>query len=207
MPKGDDQNRRAELLARVEQDRVFPRFRLTDEQWRKIAELSGIPEAAEEARDYIETTIGIFRESEASELNLVTAGEIRDLAERAQNLYDRLTKLIEVPSAYTALISEFEGQRRLSQVLDVLVGLPKWLLVAAERRVEADKPGPKAENVYWLVGNLDGIREQFTGEKITRSGKYDSSRKYITYVCKIADPEIGNGTIDRAMKSRIKQSK
>ena len=95
-----------------------------------------------------------------------------------------------------------DGQRRLLQVLDVVLRLPKWLLVAAHR-VEADKRGPKAGNVYWLVGNLDGIREQFAGKTITRSYKDDRSKKYITYVCRIADPHIGGGTIDKAMRSGL----
>jgi hypothetical protein len=69
--------------------------------------------------------------------------------------------------------------------------------------VKDEKRGPKSENVYWLVGNLDGIRAQFTGKKITRSYKDSDSVRYIKYVCKIADPSIERGTIDRAMKHRI----
>jgi hypothetical protein len=182
---------------------------LTDEQWRETAKLSGIPEGADDARHHIETTIGIFRESQATDLGQVTPAEIRKeleaLAARAQDLYDRLSKLVEVQDAYTALTGGLDGQRRLSQVLDVLLTLPKWLLVAKYRGVEAKKRGPKAQNVYWLVGNLDGIREHFTGKEITRSYKDDASKKYITYVCRIADPDIGDGTIEKAMKDRIKR--
>jgi hypothetical protein len=211
MPKRRARNnyRAADVLAGVDQNRPFPRFPLTDEQWREIAKLWGIPEGEDDARQYIETTIGMFRESQASDLDRVTAATIREeleaSAERAQDLYGRLSKLVEAPNAYTALTGGLDGRRRLSQVLDVLLHLPKWLLVAADRRVEADKRGPKAANVYWLVGNLDGIREQFTGEKITRSYKDHASKKYITYVCKIADPDIGDGTIERAMKDRIRR--
>src|SRR5262249_37547543 len=149
--------------------------------------------------------------------------------------HDRLSKLVEVRDAYTALtgapsfyspldrLTDFagphqsehlprfvrstvgvDGQRRLSQALDVLLGLPKWLLVAADR-VEAAKSGPQTGNVYWLIGNLDGIRQQFAGKKITRSYKDHASKKYITYVCKIADPKIDKGTIGNAMKARIKR--
>jgi hypothetical protein len=39
--------------------------------------------------------------------------------------------------------------------------------------------------------------------KITRSYKDDASKKYITYVCRIADPDVGDGTIEKAMKDRI----
>ena len=66
-----------------------------------------------------------------------------------------------------------------------------------------EKRGPKAENIRWLVGNLDGIREQFTGKKITRSYKDLASLEYITYVCKIADPSVGEGAILNAMRDRI----
>jgi hypothetical protein len=218
--------------------RSFPRFPLDDEQWRKIAKLSGIPEGTVDARHHIETTIGIFRQFQASDLDEVPSAKIREefeaLADAARNLNDRISKLVGVRSAYTALtgvpsvyrpldrLSDFAGhnqserlpssiqksglagERQLSQAVDVLLGLPKWLLVAAHR-VEAAKRGPKTRNVYWLIGNLDGIREQFARKKITRSYKDDASKKYITYVANIADPKIGKGTIDKAMKARIKR--
>jgi hypothetical protein len=208
MPKRRARNRPADALEGVDQDRPFPRFPLTDEQWRETAKLSGIPEGKDDARQEIETRIGMFRESQASDLDRVTAATIREeleaLAERARDLSDRLERLVEVPNAYTALTMQLDGQRRrLSQALDTLLGLPGWLL-AAKYAVEADKPGPKAGSVYWLVGNLDGIRKQFTGKKITRSYK-DLSKEFITYVCRIADPDIGDGTIDKAMKARIKR--
>src|SRR5262249_5869520 len=122
---------------------------------------------------------------------------------------DRLTDFAgphqseHLPPSVQSMVG-LDGRRRLSQALDVLLGLPKWFLVAAHR-VEAGKRGPKAGNVYWLVGNLDGIREQFTGKKLTRSYKHPAAREYITYVCKIADPNIGKGTIDNAMEARIKR--
>jgi len=206
--------RPADLLAGVDQDRPFPRFPLTDEQWEIIVKLSGIPKKAEEARHHIETTIGIFRQFQAGDLDQVSSAKIREelesLADAAQNLHDRLTDFAgphqseHLPSSVQSMMG-LDGQRRLSQVLDVLLRLPKWLLVAKYRGVEAKKGGPQAGNVYWLVGNLDGIREQFTGKKITRSYKDDLSKKYITYVCRIADPDIGDGTIDKAMRSRIKR--
>src|SRR5262245_6665556 len=217
----------------------FPRLPLKGKQWREVAKLSGIPEGANEARHHIETTIGIFRQFQASDLDEVPSAKIREeleaLANAARNLHDSLSKLVGVRDACTALtgapsfyspldrLTDFagthqseqlppsvqsivglDGRRRLSQALDVLLGLPKWFLVAAHR-VEAAKRGPKAGNIYWLVSNLDGIREQFTGKKITRSYKDDASKKYIAYVCKIADPKIGVGTIDKAMKARIKR--
>jgi hypothetical protein len=207
----------ADLLGGVDQNRPFPRFPLTDEQWKKVANLSGISEGADYARHHIETTIGMFRESQASDLDRVTPAEIRKQLEAraklAHDLYSGFSKLIDEPGAYTALTGKPDERRRssevldaprLRQVLDVLSYLD-WLLSAALGRVEGGKRGPKAQNIYWLVGNLDGIREQFTRQKITRSYKDDLSKGYITYVCRIADPDIGDGTIDKAMKARIKR--
>lgn len=235
MRKHTEQEDSADALAGVDQSRPFPRLPLKDDQWREIAKLSGIQEGADDARRHIETALGMFRQFRATDLDRMTSAKIGEelgsLADIARDLDSRLNKLIEERDAFTALTgapnlyspldrltdlagprqsehlpSSLEGQRRLSQVLDVLLRLPKWLLVAVDR-VKADKRGPKAGNVYWLVGNLDGIREQFTGKKITRSYKDDDvSRKYITYVCKIADPDIGDGTIDNAMKDRIKKT-
>src|SRR5262249_57002748 len=195
MPKRRARNHSAaDVLAGVDQDRPFPRFPLTDEQWRKTAELSGIPEGAHEARQHIETTIGMFRESQASDLDRVTPAEIRKqlkaLAKLAHDLYSGFTNLVDEPDAYTALTGKLDERRRssdvldarrLSKVLDVLSYLD-WLLSAA--RVEGGKRGPKAKDIYGLVGNLDGIREQFTGKRITRSYKDDLTKRYVTYVCK-----------------------
>lgn len=140
--------------------------------------------------------------------------EFRALAKDAGNLYERLSGLLNNRDAYTALtrsdippsISSAEAQRLmqderrlLSEINDALLGAPKRFSMAAHR-VKREKRGPKAGNVYWLVGNLDGIREQFTGKKITRS--YKGEVEYIKCVCKIADPDIGPGTIDRAIRHR-----
>ena len=217
MPKRRARNRpAADVLSGVDQTRPFPRFPLTDEQWKMTAKLSGIAEGADDARHDIETTIGIFRAMQASDLDRVTPAEIRKqleaLAKLAHDLNSGFSKLLDEPDAYTALIdldehrrsSDVLDARRLSEVLDVLSYLD-WLLPDALRGVEGGKRGPKAKNIYWLVGNLDGIREQFTGKKITRSYKDDLSKEYISYVCRIADPDIGDGTIEKAMKDRIKR--
>ena len=240
MPKRGARNHTAaDVLAGVDQNRPFPRLPLTDEQWGEVARLSGIPEGADDARHHVETSLGMFRQFQASDLDRVTPAKIREeleaLAVFAQDLDSRLSKLLQERDAYNAMtgtaslyspldrLTDFagphrsehlpssvqsmtglEGQRRLLQVLDAVLRLPKWLLVAAHR-VEADKRGPKAGSVYWLVGNLDGIREQFTGKRITRSYKDDLTKRYVTYVCRIADPDIGSGTIERAMKARIER--
>src|SRR5262245_53451335 len=97
----------ADLLAGVDQNRPFPRFPLTDEQWSEVAKLSEIPEKENDARRDIETTIGIFRQIQASDLDRVTPARIREeleaLAVLAQDLNIRLGKLIKERDAYNAM--------------------------------------------------------------------------------------------------------
>jgi hypothetical protein len=61
-------------------------------------------------------------------------------------------------------------------------------LWAAANNIESAKSGPRTGDVYILVD----------------SKKRDTSREYIAAVCQIADPGIGSGTIDDAMKRAIK---
>jgi hypothetical protein len=56
-----------------------------------------------------------------------------------------------------------------------------------------------------LVSELSGIRREFSGKLVSRSYKNAASREYITYVCVLADPEIGPGTIEEAMKRTIQR--
>jgi hypothetical protein len=137
---------------------------LTDEQWKKTAKLSGIPEGADDARRDIETRIGTFRETQASDLDRVTSAEIRKqleaLAKLALDLNSGFRKLLDEPDAYTALTGNLDERRRssdvldarrLSEVLDVLSYLD-WLLSDALRRVEGGKRGPKAKtSTRWSV--------------------------------------------------------
>jgi hypothetical protein len=185
-------------------------------------------------RSNIETVIGMFRQFQASDLTRILSvaeisRELKALADEARKFYDRLSGLIEERDAYTALVghrdmfspfdrltdvrhqSEFgpehniqsDGNLRPTQVIDLLRRLPKWFLLA-EHRLEQQKPGPKSGNIYWLVAQLDGIRERATVNRITRSYKDAASKDYITYVCRIADPDVGDGTLELAMKERIK---
>jgi hypothetical protein len=192
-------------LSGVYIDQAFPVLRLKDEQWSKIAKLSDIPEDSKDARREIEIALGMFRQFQASDSQEMLPADIREelrtLANDAGSLTDRLSRLIEDRNAYEAIIGGRVFNRELLWQLANLH--PEWFLRAADR-VEDRKRGPKAENVYWLVGNLDGIRERYAAKKITRSYKDAKSKEYITYVCKIADPAMGDGTIDGAMKEWIK---
>jgi hypothetical protein len=184
---------------------ALPRLRLKDEQWAKVAALSDIPADADDARRDIEIALGMYREFQMTDQERIPAAVIRKrfraIAESARNLYDDLDALVRDRQAYEA-IAGIRVDPTFRQILETLMRLPKRCTIAAHR-VEGGKRGPQADNIYWLIDNLDGIRKQWAGKRITRSYKDEDSRKYIKYLCSIADPAIGDGTIDNAMKKRI----
>jgi hypothetical protein len=183
----------------------FARLRLTDQQWKKVVVLAGIPAAENEARRDIEIALGLYREFQMTDQERIPAAVIRKrfraIADSASNLYDDLSALVRDQQAYEA-IAGIRVDPTFRQILETLMRLPKRCTIAAHR-VEGGKRGPQADNIYWLIGNLDGIRKQWAGKRITRSYKDEDSRNYIKYLCSIADPAIGDGTIDNAMKKRI----
>ena len=225
MPRYKRKRTQVDPLADVDTNQPFPRLRLTEPQWGKISNLLGIHENGDEARKSIEIALGMFRQFQAADLLREQAAKIRNelrgIAKDTKNLHERLSNLMSKRVAYIALtggsnvaddqvsLSDArsrrfarEAEQDLYHLRDVLLRAPKRFLITAHR-IKDEKRGPKAENIRWLVGNLDGIREQFTGKKIIRSYKDSVPLEYITYVCKIADPSVGEGTILNAMRDRI----
>ena len=64
------------------------------------------------------------------------------------------------------------------------------------------RPRRPEMDVYFLVGVADGIWRQFhKGEALSASRKHNNkSRKFVEAILCIADPDIGTGTITRAIK-------
>jgi hypothetical protein len=205
VPKRKRQPDQLGPLVGVETNRPFPRLRLTDAQWDKISKLSGIPNENDEARKLIEVRLGMFRQIQDDDLNRRSVAEIkkdlRALGDDTKSLYKQLFSVMSNCNAYAALTHE--GTQGVSILCDLLLQAPKWFLIASQR-IKDEKRGPKSANIHWLVGNLDGIGEQFTGAKVSRSKK-DRSLEYVIYVCKIADPAVGEGSILNAVRDRIKQ--
>ena len=200
----------------------FPAFTLNDEQWNTVANLSGISADAAGARQELDNIIGRYRRFEVNDSVRVSSAETRRefdvLREDTQALLIRLLRLIENPDAHFLLTvakqpdkdapfpfpqtTQLEGHDRLENALTTLRHLADWLANAA-LCIEGTKSGPRAANVYWLVAALDAIREKITGLRISRSYKDSASMDYIAGVCRIANSNIGAGTIDAAMKDRI----
>jgi hypothetical protein len=178
-----------------------PKFCLTDEQRDEIAKLSGIPRtvAANDAWAMIEVLIATYRGRKNSRDTAMLPAEVRDelraIRDDAEELWKRLSQLqVRQPVDWSMSFPE------MSALFDL--GM-RCSLLASD--IEPAKRGPNRD-VYVLIANLDGIRWEFTRKTISRSYK-STATSYITYVCALADPDIGTGTIDKAMKSVIERRK
>lgn len=185
----------------------FPPFRFSKAEWKLISKKAGITSRKGAARAAIEGAIGLYRRWEvnnasyASESN-ETRKELLGLQRDLSLLAKRLEEQRKNPDTLYEL-STVSGIDVRQQLDDIQAGLESL----AERIAGALRPqkrGPRTANVYWLVAELDKIRERFTGLQISRSYKDAASKEFIEAACKVANPSIGQGTIDAAMKHRIR---
>jgi hypothetical protein len=177
---------------------AVPRFTLTDEQREEIARLSGIPTTVADDLfnpwSMIEVGITTYRSRKNRQGTALLPNEVKAklqaIQEDAGKVWERLLLLAQATDfSFPEIAPLFDLQKRC------------WLY---ESEIEAAKSGRHTRDVCTLVANLDGIREKFTGKKIKLSKKNnDTSIAYITYVCGLADPDIGRGSIKNAMKAWI----
>jgi hypothetical protein len=206
----------------------FPQA-LTNEQWANIAELTEIDPDNPELRQLFENVIARYRRAEVNDSRSLSSAATRDLLdtleEQTSKLRDILASCVENVDAYIALglarpidgysapdefdtvkgqtfrSSQPDSDRRLEALVTELNELAGSAALA-KRYVNDTKPGPKAHNAYLLVAELDGLREKFTGRKISRSWNESTPRAWVEKICAIADARITEGTIDAAMKVR-----
>jgi hypothetical protein len=191
---------------------------LSEEDWDKITRYSKLPP---EAREEILGAVAIYRIGKR--VLRTGAAKTRTILDRvasfAKRLEKQLTELIELPAArvyltlgmvpkeeYQMAMSEGRARARLAKQSAELRNLVQWM-EAACASIKGSRRGAHDASalVKLLVLELDRILSRHTGRHIIRTTKRgDTSREFITTVCKIADPDIGNGAIDEAMKTVIK---
>jgi hypothetical protein len=181
---------------------VYPDFAFTDAQWNEIASDADIPPSAASdmllgPRRVIETTVGIYRlRQQRRAEDAMLPGDVRkELAAIQHGLWryqERLRHIEEEqPVGWGGL--SFKKEIRVLRCVETRL----WLLAGD---IE-DAPRPERD-IYYLVGVLDGIwREFHGGEMISASTKStNKSRAFVETILRIADPAIGGGTIDEAIK-------
>jgi hypothetical protein len=193
-------------------------IQLTDRQWAQIAQYSGLPD---EARREIEKVVNHYRISQARRDAQTTPAELRTELGRLRKVSDALqaglAEGFRSPDFYTAMVYprrppsgwtpgtgpvvDEVALQRVYSTWSALQRLSDWL-VLAQARVPNRKKGAtrQSEPAYIAAEFLDGLLEKYTGRNLTRSKKRDETSEYVRAVLRIADPNLGHGTIAEAIK-------
>lgn len=195
----------------------FPTFALSDEQWMEIARVIAISPANREARQAFDEAIGKYRRREVNDAARLPAADarhrLRELRRCSLELRNSLSWCVENLDTYFALsLVKLGGEQLHSENYESFEAFITELHELADlaelaiMRVEDGKRGPKTQNVYLLVAELDALFERFTGSLIRRSSYPDFLAKdYIELVSRIANPLIGAGTLASAMRDSIRR--
>lgn len=177
---------------------------MTDEEWQRAS--APVSRLTADARAAVEYAIEEYERGKVRHSPALT----RDELSRAACKAEELAELLEVFGAEEREALDFAWNephlrstvdRKLAHVNAVLQDLAKHAakasLVAA-----ADKQTYYASPVQVLVGFLDHILKQFAETRAKRSNK--GELQFVEIVCAIADPKIGKGSIDEAIKGITK---
>ena len=182
-------------------------FRLTQSQWAEIKCASGLPE---EARGEIEGVLDVFRFLQQNIPKLPRTSETQKKLRRIARQAAALVR--DVKTDRGVLFALLDVQRRANDVpprrlAHQLLGqrcreverLREWALAAAASLSQETTIAQKrTNNQRWLVSQLDAILFKHTNKKVSRSSKWPE--RYVTACFRAADPRIGSGSIDEAIK-------
>lgn len=201
------------------------RIKLSDKQWQEIQKASGLPDSA---RKRVEHTLSLHRYFQRGDAQRPTASDTRKELRGVAELADKLITTIigdnasarkalngllkggdfpiesilsgSKPDVLEALMSARRGTlQQLCRSLEAVEQLRNRFEYAA-RALPAESRGAsrKAANNRSLVGGLDAILYMTTGKRL--SGSKDHVW-FVTLCFEAADPDIGRGSIQEAMKS------
>lgn len=193
---------------------------ITNETWRVLREKTQFPDEARQAVDeaiyrYHAMAAAVDPANQPSKTRLsleVLAKNIQQAREQLARMNDNplatvvLKKAIADPHAPpTSIDRQLQGWLELQ--ISNLTKLEETLLVA-KAGILGSKPGASGPSLRTtlFVNSIVDIWEKYSGTRVSRSIKGPfNSRDFILLVCEIADPEIGRGSIEDAVKKIIFQ--
>jgi hypothetical protein len=191
---------------------------ISEQDWAVIIQCSGIAQAQ---RDEIGLAVAFYRiasEALGKSQPHGTRLALRSLSKKIDHLRNELSGLRRNPLALVVLarasgskndfphiMNRREPDRRLTAITAQLEPVSQWFTKAAAAVATRSPRRAHMINVNLFVAELARIYERSTGKSISRSLKrHNQSRDFIVTVCRMADPTIGPGAIDDAMKRLIK---
>lgn len=193
------------------------KFQMSDDEWRRANAPVRLPECA---RGEIDWAIGLFRTFQRAARARDPQGTKKSLA-RVQKRTRALLKTFDaldqesiqtmlLPSPKEAASKPFHSPSHLPAMIERLEALrgeikslDTWLDAALKR--VSRKPTRSSDNLVWLVGRLDGILRRHRESGVTRSYKNKTTVEFVDNVVCIADPDIGPGSVEEAIKAVVKK--
>jgi hypothetical protein len=186
-------------------------FEFTGEQWDKLVSVWG--KMPDDARAEFEKCTRKYLWERRSDPTVA-----KKLRERQNRLRKKIISVLEDPEWKFTVYS-------LDGALDIIANLgrpPSFLFgttldsllnLLADRLArqnwglpDASGPGPKSSQAsYRFIADVAAVLEKHTQQPATRSNNRgrDRFKTFIAQLCAVADPEIGRGTIDEALKEYI----
>jgi hypothetical protein len=129
------------LERELQHDDNFPQFSFSDHDWDEIANLSGIPPTAADARVMIEVTIAIYRRRKERRRVAMTPGEIRNelraISDDAERLWQRCLRFDDrLPPDMSEGLSD-KVRDALAGLFDVSAHCSKAVAINAEALARA----------------------------------------------------------------------
>jgi hypothetical protein len=177
--------------------------KISDEEWNKIVELSGLPpEARSELQDYIGFYRKLHRDAHTEYRNLWK--KLVDARNKEEMSLKRLEALISNPKFFDALAIGLEDQ---TNIFDEELGcIRDWLKQCCEQkkqlvdwyekalpRLHRRQRGPRTSSLFNLIRLLNRLLKKYTGERITLATLPKGKRNpfnYVWEVCQIAEPKL-----------------
>lgn len=187
-------------------------FTLSSAEWEKINRYTRLPESAVKVE--IEALVGNYRRFEAVSVPppYKIKKELEDASAQAKHLERLILKMSE--DATSALLSLASNSGSLTPKNDALQLLMKkaqdagsfsdWCEKAISS-LSSKKSGPDRANLDWLVRgaayiyNVHTISSLFDGSK--------ECKNYIFAIVHVANPAWGNGSIETAIRSALRDPK
>lgn len=189
---------------------------ITNEQWAKLARLSGLPD---EARPGINEAITVHRKNRPDELEMSPPAETRkrldDLRDQVLALKTALTRINDDRALLWACATASEGEdtsakeasaKAVLADADVVLGKASTFLEKASTSIERGKTGRRVEVPSTVIHFLHLILLSFTGKGITlekrRTGDDYSTWEFTTAVLKLTgDHTLKESTIRNTIRN------
>ena len=195
-------------------------WRLSDQQWDKIKEISCLPpEARGRIESIIRTYVSLQEERPSPIRPAEIKGKLRKLSNLTKKLLKSLEKAFDDDDVYLALVQMKKDwqplewpphlpehhrdltkhNRRIEKTKADLGELIDWF-DQSDRRLKRSKPGRSSEYadaIFPFILEVDDTLHHYTKKRLTRSKRH---RWLMGELFRITDREVGTGMIDTVMK-------